>query len=91
MHSVVLYGIGNLVDDRYKVVDNFVVYEDDFSIGTVKYIAQKMIRKMPNIEHIYMIDNSGELYRMFKRSLDSLEDRIVFKDYLERCGIEIPT
>lgn len=91
MHSVVLYGIGNLVDDRYKVLDNFVVYEDDFSVATVKYIARKMVWEMPNVEHVYMIDNSRELYRMFRRSLSSLEERIVFKDYLERCGIEIPT
>lgn len=91
MHSVVLYGIGNLVDDQYKVVDKFVVYEDDFSVATVKYVARKMVWKMPNIEHVYMIDNNRELYRAFRKSFSSLEDRIVFKDYLERYGIEIPT
>lgn len=87
--SVVLYGLGG-IEDRYRTLNYFVVYEEDLTIETLKYRARKMVYELPMIEHVYAIDNSRDIYLMFRKSLKTLEDRIVFKDWLERNGVEIP-
>lgn len=90
MKSIFLYGIGG-ARDQYRVIRYTRIDEPDFSIGTLMYEASIMRINYPSIEHVYAVDNRYGLGRTYLESVkkNSIESCAVFKDLIQRTGIEI--
>lgn len=96
MTTVFLYGLGG-ADQNYRVV-RYTPVEIDNLLGTnfgvirtLKYEAQMMKMKYPNIERVFAIDNGRGLARDYKEAYkkNSIESHAIFKDILEREGLEL--
>lgn len=90
MKSIFLYGIGG-ARDQYRVIRYTRIDEPDFSINTLMYEASIMRINYPSIEHVYAVDNRYGLGRTYLESVkkNSIESCAVFKDLIQRTGIEI--
>lgn len=90
MKSIFLYGIGG-ARDQYRVIRYTRIDEQDFSINTLMYEASIMRINYPSIEHVYAVDNRYGLGRTYLESVkkNSIESCAVFKDLIQRTGIEI--
>lgn len=90
MKSIFLYGIGG-ARDQYRVIRYTRIDEPDFSINTLMYEASIMQINYPSIEHVYAVDNRYGLGRTYLESVkkNSIESCAVFKDLIQRTGIEI--
>ena len=90
MKSIFLYGIGGACD-QYRVIRYTRIDEQDFSINTLMYEASIMRINYPSIEHVYAVDNRYGLGRTYLESVkkNSIESCAVFKDLIQRTGIEI--
>lgn len=90
MKSIFLYGIGG-ARDQYRVIRYTRIDEQDFSINTLMYEASIMRINYPSIEHVYAVDNRYGLGRTYLESVkkNSIESCAVFKDLIQRQGIEI--
>lgn len=90
MKSIFLYGIGG-ARDQYRVIRYTRIDEQDFSINTLMYEASIMRINYPSIEHVYAVDNRYGLGRTYLESVkkNSIGSCAVFKDLIQRTGIEI--
>lgn len=90
MKSIFPYGIGG-ARDQYRVIRYTRIDEQDFSINTLMYEASIMRINYPSIEHVYAVDNRYGLGRTYLESVkkNSIESCAVFKDLIQRQGIEI--
>ena len=90
MKSIFLYGIGG-AQDQYRVIRYTRIDEPDFSIETLTYEASMMRMRYPSVVHIYAVDNKYGLGRMYLDCVkkNSIESCAVFKDFIQRTGIEI--
>lgn len=90
MKSIFLYGIGG-ARDQYRVIRYTRIDEQDFSINTLMYEASIMRINYPSIEHVYAVDNRYGLGRTYLESVkkNSIESCAVFKDLIQRQGLEI--
>lgn len=90
MKSIFLYGIGG-ARDQYRVIRYTRIDEQDFSINTLMYEASIMRINYPSVEHVYAVDNRYGLGRTYLESVkkNSIESCAVFKDLIQRTGIEI--
>lgn len=90
MTRIYLYGIAGASDKfaviRYEAVDACQRVTD-----TIKMVAANMREDYPSIETIFMIDARGGLADDYRRAIkqNNVEGFVVFKDILERKGIEL--
>lgn len=96
MTTVYLYGLGG-ADQMYRVI-RYSAIEIDNLVGTnygvirtLKYEATMMRMKYPNIERVFVIDNGRGLARDYANALktNTIESHAIFKDILEREGLEL--
>lgn len=96
MTTVYLYGLGG-ADQQFRVV-RYTPVEIDNLLGTtfgvirtLKYEAQMMKMKYPNIERVFAIDNGRGLARDYREACkkNSIESHAIFKDILEREGLDL--
>ena len=96
MTTVYLYGLGG-ADQMYRVIRYSAVEIDNLVgtnygvIRTLKYEATMMRMKYPNIERVFVIDNGRGLARDYANALKThtIESHAIFKDLLEREGLEL--
>ena len=90
MKKLILYGIGN-ARYQYRVLKYFCIYGENTDVAEIKRIARMMQVVNPSIEHVYLISNRHGLKREFQESIkrNSIESCAIFKDTLEREGIQI--
>ena len=96
MTTVYLYGLGG-ADQMYRVIRYSAVEIDNLVgtnygvIRTLKYEATMMRMKYPNIERVFVIDNGRGLARDYINAWkkNTIESHAIFKDILEREGLEL--
>lgn len=90
MSQVILYGVSG-PSRAYTVLNYFCIYEEFVSIRTIMSEARLLRVKNPDVEHVYAIDNRYGLRRDYRESMkqNSIESHYIFKDILEREGVQI--
>ena len=90
MNRIYLYGIAG-ASDKYAVVRYQAVDVEHRPIDAIKVEAEIMRMDYPSIKTVYAIDARGGLANDYRMAIkrNSVEGFIVFKDILERRGIEI--
>lgn len=90
MSQIILYGISG-PRKAYAVLNYFCIYEEFISIRTIMSEAHLLQMKNPDVKHVYAIDNRHGLRRDYRESIkqDSIESHYIFKDILEREGLQI--
>lgn len=90
MRTIFLYGIGG-PSDQYRVIRYTPIEEDSFSIRTIIWEAQMMKVKYPSVKRVFAVDNRKGLRRDYMESMkkNTVESCAIFKDILEREGLEL--
>lgn len=90
MNRIYLYGIAG-ASDKYAVIRYAAVDVENRPIDAIKVEAEIMRMDYPTVETVYAIDARGGLGNDYRRAIkqNSIEGYIIFKDILERKGIEI--
>ena len=90
MNRIYLYGIAG-ASDKYAVVRYAYVDVDSRPIDAIKMEADIMRMDYPSVKQVFAIDARGGLGNDYRRAIkqNSIQGYIVFKDILERMGIEI--
>ena len=90
MNRIYLYGIAG-ANDKYAVIRYQAVDVEHRPIDAIKMEADIMRMEYPNVKQIFAIDARGGLANDYRRAIKSntFESYIIFKDILERKGIEI--
>lgn len=90
MKAVYIYGLGG-AEKQYKVLHYKFLVDEDISIRNIIYEATMMKVRNPSIEKVYAIDNRHGLKRDYQESYrkNTIESCAIFKDILEREGLEI--
>lgn len=90
MNRIYLYGIAG-AEDKYAVVRYCYVDIENRPIDAIKMEADIMRMEYPNVKQVFVIDARGGLSNDYRRAtrLHTIESFIIFKDILERKGIEI--
>ena len=90
MRTVFLYGIGG-ANDHFRVIRYVRIDGDEICIETFKYEASVMRMRYPGIKRVFAIDNRPGLRRSYMDTIkkNSIESCVIFRDLLERSGIEI--
>ena len=90
MSQIILYGLSG-PSKAYAVLNYFCIYEEYVSIRSIQQEALLLRMKNPSVEHVYAIDNRYGLRRDYRESMkqNSIESHYIFKDILEREGIQI--
>ena len=90
MNRIYLYGIAG-ANDKYAVVRYQAVDVEHRPIDAIKMEADIMRMDYPSVKKIFAIDARGGLANVYRRAIksNSIESYIIFKDILERKGIEI--
>ena len=90
MNRIYLYGIAG-ASDKYAVIRYAAVDVDYRPIDAIKMEADIMRMDYPSVKKIFAIDARGGLANDYRRAIKSntIESYIIFKDILERKGIEI--
>ena len=90
MSQIILYGLSG-PSKAYAVLNYFCIYEEFVSIRSIQQEAALLRMKNPSVEHVYAIDNRYGLRRDYRESMkqNSIESHYIFKDILEREGIQI--
>ena len=90
MNRIYLYGIAG-ANDKYAVVRYQAVDVEHRPIDAIKMEADIMRMDYPSVKKIFAIDARGGLANDCRRAIKSntIESYIIFKDILERKGIEI--
>ena len=91
--KIFLYGIGG-ADQAFRVVKYWCFFDVDTNPITIRDLAYQatMLRaKNPSVEHVYAIDDRRGLRGDFNYAMkrNSIEGWAVFKDLLQREGLEI--
>lgn len=90
MNRIYLYGIAG-ASDKYAVVRYQAVDVEHRPIDAIKMEADIMRMDYPSVKQVFAIDARGGLANDYRRTIkqNSIEGFIIFKDILERMGIEI--
>lgn len=90
MKAIYLYGISG-ADQAYRVLKYQFITAEEFSIDNMLRTAAMMRLRCSSIERVFAIDNGYELYKDYRLAFkrNSIEGWAIFKDILERCGIEV--
>lgn len=89
--GVVIYGIG---DEKcgYAVLRYWRMFQEDVSIREIDRCVHYMMAERPDVKQIFVIDNYHGLRRDFHEAkrVNSYTGWIIFRDILERQGVEWP-
>lgn len=87
MNDYYLYGISG-ADQAYRVVRYDYIPASEYSTAETKRRACRMRIHHPNIEEIYVVDQSYELYKDYRLAIkrNSVEGWAIFKDILRTTG-----
>ena len=90
MNRIYLYGIAG-ASDKYAVVRYQAVDVEHRPIDAIKIESDIMRMDYPSVKQVFAIDARGGLANDYRRAIkqNSIEGFIIFKDILERRGIEI--
>ena len=90
MNRIYLYGIAG-ASDKYAVVRYQAVDVEHRPIDAIKNESDIMRMDYPSVKQVFAIDARGGLGNDYRRAIkqNSIEGFIIFKDILERMGIEI--
>ena len=90
MNRIYLYGIAG-ASDKYAVVRYQAVDVEHRPIDAIKMESDIMRMDYPSVKQVFAIDARGGLANDYRRAIkqNSIEGFIIFKDILERMGIEI--
>ena len=90
MNRIYLYGIAG-ASDKYAVVRYQAVDVEHRPIDAIKIESDIMRMDYPSVKQVFAIDARGGLGNDYRRAIkqNSIEGFIIFKDILERMGIEI--
>lgn len=90
MKKMFLYGIGG-ASDNYRCIRYTSIPEEDVSVLTLKYEASHMRGEYPNVQRVFAMDDRPGLAWSYRAAIkkNALESHIIFRDILERQGIEI--
>ena len=90
MNRIYLYGIAG-ASDKYAVVRYQAVDVEHRPIDAIKNESDIMRMDYPSVKQVFAIDARGGLANDYRRAIkqNSIEGFIIFKDILERTGIEI--
>ena len=90
MNRIYLYGISG-ASDKYAVVRYQAVDVEHRPIDAIKIESDIMRMDYPSVKQVFAIDARGGLANDYRRAIkqNSIEGFIIFKDILERMGIEI--
>lgn len=90
MNRIYLYGIAG-ASDKYAVVRYQAVDVEHRPIDAIKIESDIMRMDYPSVKQVFAIDARGGLANDYRRAIkqNSIEGFIIFKDILERMGIEI--
>ena len=90
MNRIYLYGIAG-ASDKYAVVRYQAVDVEHRPIDAIKNESDIMRMDYPSVKQVFAIDARGGLANDYRRAIkqNSIEGFIIFKDILERMGIEI--
>lgn len=85
--KVFLYGL----DECYRIVKFVYVWKHYLGIRDLVNEAIRLRTWNPSVKMVYAIDNSHELYTSARDVLrkDWIDERVAFKDLLERDGVKI--
>lgn len=88
-NQIILYGIGG-PEKAYAIVNFWTIFEKDLSVPNIRYNASRL-RANPSVKKVFMISNRTGLKREFEeaRRGNSIESYMIFKDILEREGMEL--
>lgn len=89
--GVVLYGIGD-EHDGYAVLRYWRMFHEEVSIRSIERNAELMRAECPGVDKVFVIDNEYGLRRDYleAKRMNSFAGWIMFRDILERQGIEWP-
>ena len=90
MNRIYLYGIAG-ANDNYAIIRYQAVDVEHRPIDAIKIEAEIMRMDYPSVKQVFAIDARGGLANDYRRAIksNSIEGFIIFKDILERTGIEI--
>lgn len=90
MKRIYLYGISG-AEDQYRIIRYSYIDDDSISIKNIIYFATLMVIKNPSIERVYAIDNRKGLAVDYREAIkkNSIESFVIFKDILEREGLQV--
>ena len=90
MNRIYLYGLAG-ASDKYAVVRYQAVDVEHRPIDAIKIESDIMRMDYPSVKQVFAIDARGGLANDYRRAIkqNSIEGFIIFKDILERMGIEI--
>ena len=90
MNRIYLYGIAG-ASDECAVMRCQAVDVEQRPIDAIKVEAESMGMDYPSIKTVCAMDARGGLGNDYRRAIkqNSIESYVVFKDILERTGIEI--
>ena len=90
MNRIYLYGIAG-ANDKYAVIRYQAVDVEYRPIDAIKNESDIMRMDYPSVKQVFAIDARGGLANDYRRAIkqNSIEGFIIFKDILERMGIEI--
>ena len=90
MNRIYLYGIAG-ASDKYAVVRYQAVDVEHRPIDAIKNESDIMRMDYPSVKQVFAIDARGGLANDYRRAIkqNSIEGFIIFKDILERMGIDI--
>ena len=88
--SVYIYGLGG-ADQQYVAIKYVLLMDEDISISNIIREAQLLKIRNPDIQKVFAIDNYKGLRRDYLESIKkhTIESCAIFKDILERDGIQI--
>lgn len=90
MSQIILYGVSG-PSQAYTVLNYYCIYEEFVSIRTIMDEANRLRMKNPSVDHVYAIDNRYGLRQDYRESMkqNTIESHYIFKDILEREGLQI--
>lgn len=89
--GVVLYGVGG-VDTGYAVIRYHIIDGRDVSVDAIDREAGFLRADNPGVKQVFVIDNRYQLRNDYREAVRTshYSGWIVFKDILERQGVEWP-
>lgn len=92
MKKIFLYGIAG-ESDKYRIVKNtWIDIENELvTVRNLLNMAAWLKYKEPGIEHVYAVDDSAEMARLYKNTikLNRMDENVEFKLMLEDIGLRI--
>ena len=91
--KIFLYGIAG-ANQAYRVVKYWCFFDIEMEPVTIRdlvYHASMLQVKNPSIEHVYAVDDRRGLHGDYREAMkkNSIESWVIFKDILQKEGLQI--